>query len=300
MQLPVIYARELTGKLVFQTSSGGPIMVYELKTGKSRQLTTGLDPAISPDGQTVAFIRDDGGDSGLYLIGVDGGAEHRIFAENKLRTPAWSPDGARIAFSRVAGQGKCRDVGHGVCLPDAPWLGQFPLRYFDLRSLSRVDAAGGNFRDIPAEKAAFAPDWGTAGIVYQSKDGIQVTDDGPDAMTRPLLDNFRYSDPAWRPDGKALLFVSMEKDHREIFRANADGSGVTPLTHPPGALLTQAVQHVAPAWSPDGKHILFLSNLAGDWAFTVMDADGRNQRKLAIDIPITYRYQGEQVVSWGK
>ena len=291
----------LTGKLVFQTASGGPIMVYDLATEKSRQLTTGMDPAISPDGQTVAFIRDGGGDSGLYLIGIDGGSERRIFTESKLRTPAWSPDGAWIAFSRVTGQGQCRDVGHGVCLPDAPWLGQFPLRVFDLRGLSRVDAAGGSFTDISALEGAFAPDWGEAGILYQSPAGLQVTGAGPDAATRPLLDNFRYQDPAWSPDSSALLFVSLEKDHREIFRANADGSGVVALTHPADPILhPEPVQHVAPAWSPDGKHILFLSNPSGDWAFYVMDAEGRNQRRLPIDLPVTYRYQGEQVVDWGR
>ena len=291
----------LTGTLVFQTSSGGPIMAYDLATGASRRLTTGMDPAISPDGKTVAFVRDGGGDSGLYLIDMDGGNERRILAQPGLRAPAWSPDGERIAFSRVVGQGRCRAVGHGVCLPDAPWLDQFPLKVFDLRGLSSVDRDGGAFRDLPSEKGANAPDWGDAGVLYHAANGIQLTADSPDAENRALIADIRASDPAWRPDGSAVVFVRLEKDHREIMRANGDGSGVVPLTRPGDFIENpRAIQHVAPVWSPDGRWILYLSDESGDWAFYVMDANGRNVRKLPIDIPIEYRFQGEQVVDWGE
>jgi len=291
----------LTGKLVFQTSSGGPILVYDLKTGGVRQLTTGMHPAISPDGRTVAFIRDGGGDSGLYLIGIDGSNERRIFIAGQLRTPAWSPDGSRIVFSRITGQTQCRDVGYGMCLPDSPWLVQFPLRVTEVRGLSSVDANGGSFTDLPSDRQAYAPDWGVNGVVYQSQSGLQITNDGPGATSHPLLTDARYRDPAWRPDGSSVAFVSLEKDHREIFRVNPDGSGMVALTHPGDFIENpRAIQHVAPAWSPDGKHIVYLSDADGDWALYVMDANGGNQRKLPIKTAIDYQFQGEQVVDWGR
>ncbi len=294
-------AAGLSGKLVFQTSSGGPIMVYDLASGALRQLTTGMHPAVSPDGRIVAFIRDDGGDSGLYLIGIDGSNERRIFIANQLRTPSWSPDGTYIVFSRVTGQEKCRDVGYGICMPDSPWLARFPLKVTDVRGLSRVDVNGGSFADVPSEKQAYASDWGIDGIVYQSQSGLKITRDGASDADHPLLTDPRYQDPVWRPDGSAIAFVSLEKDHREIFRVNADGSGLVALTHPGDFIENpRAVQHVSPAWSPDGKSIVYLSDLDGDWALYVMNADGSNQRKLPINTPITYIYQGEQVVSWGR
>jgi len=298
----------LSGKLVFQESSGGPINIYDLASGKLRKLTHGMDPAISPDGKTVAFMRDSGNDHGLYLIDIDGGNERRIRDEGKLRAPAWSPDGENIVFSRVTGEGKCRDVGHGICIPDIPGpcypgypcIKDFPLRTFDLRGLSQIDGNGGQFTDAPTTRDAKSPDWSEGGIVYQSRNGLEVTDVYEGAQTRSVISEFRYQDPNWQPGGKRIAFHSQEKDHWEIFRTNPDGSGLVALTTPPSALRTEPVHNVAPAWSPDGKHIIFLSNRSGKWAFYTMDADGRNQRRLNVGAPVDYRFQSEQVVGWGR
>ena len=103
----------LTGKLVFQERSGGRIYVYDLATGSQRVLTTGADPALNPDGRTVAFWRENGGDHSLYLIDIDGTNERRIYTNGRpLRAPHWSPDGSKIVFSRVNGEEHCRDVGY--------------------------------------------------------------------------------------------------------------------------------------------------------------------------------------------
>ncbi|MBK8049551.1 MAG: SH3 domain-containing protein [Anaerolineales bacterium] len=48
----------LQGTLVFQQSRGGMISAYNQDTGSLTPLTNGSDPAISPDGSAVAFVRD--------------------------------------------------------------------------------------------------------------------------------------------------------------------------------------------------------------------------------------------------
>jgi Tol biopolymer transport system component/uncharacterized protein YraI len=295
-------AAGLTGTLVFQERSGGRIYVYDLANGSQRAVTTGADPALSPDGRTVAFWRENGGDHSLYLIDIDGTNERRIYTNGKpLRAPHWSPDGSKIVFSRVNGEEHCRDVGYNICMPDKfPYNLMFPLRLIDTWGLTRVDRDGGSYQDLAAVTNALTPDWTVSGIFYGGS-GLQVTQDVPgESQNRVVLGEYRYQDPAAQPGGDRIVFHSLEKDHWEIFTANTDGSNVTALTRPATTLYTPLPHNVAPVWSPDGQYIVFLSNRTGQWRFWAMNPDGSGQRQLPIDVPIEYNYQAEQVVSWGK
>lgn len=289
--------------LVFQASSGGMIYAYNLAQDALWSLTTGMDPALSPDGQTVAFVRE-GGENGLYLVGIDGSNLRRIYGGGEgLRSPAWSSDGRQIVFSRVTGDFACREVPGGSCLSDNPFLSELPLVGKDVRGLSVVDADGNNFRDLPALTTAEAPSWGQAGIIYASRAGLQITQDAPGATTRPLVDSFKAQDPAWSPDGSRVVFQSKEGDHREIFVVNADGSGAQPLTRPADLLAKEYAQNVAPVWSQDGRQIAFLSNRSDDggvgaWGIWLMDGDGSNLRRLSVDVALDYRFQAEQALAW--
>jgi TolB protein len=59
---------------------------------------------------------------------------------------------------------------------------------------------------------------------------------------------------------------------------------------------------VAPAWSPDGRHIVFLSDRDGLWRIYVMLADGTRQRGLFEDrldhLGIRYEWATERAISW--
>ncbi|MBX3011936.1 MAG: PD40 domain-containing protein [Caldilineaceae bacterium] len=302
----------LQGKLVFQSSFGGPIYLYELASGALRQLTTGFDPALSPDGQQVVFTRG-GGDNGIYVINVDGSNEHKIWGERELlRSPKWSPDGEWIVFVRGDEFEPCfvyADNGRCYREPLFPGGNAYanPQSKNHIEKLARVDRNGGNYRDLATLEQAMAPDWNSGGIVYQSSGGLQITSDQAEDTNRKLYFEIQrqyHQDPDWQPGGGRVVFQQRQGSHWQLFAINPDGNGLTAFTRPATALVDTMPSSVAPAWSPDGQYIVFLSNRtesneAGAWRLWVMNADGSNQRPLPITVALDYGFATEQVVDWG-
>ena len=96
------------GTIVFQTASGGPIYAANADGSALRYLTPGMDPALSPDGRTVAFTRwnsTGGGLGGVWSIGVDGKGEQQIAGDaQQPKSPTWSADGKSIVVQHAAGR----------------------------------------------------------------------------------------------------------------------------------------------------------------------------------------------------
>jgi len=97
-----------------------------------------------------------------------------------------------------------------------------------------------------------------------------------DPASRPTWAYWAPS-PAWSPDGSKIAFASDRDGAFELYVMNADGSGVTRLTHDVGF-------QGGPAWSPDGTRISFNCTVEpGNWDVCAIDADGAHVTRLTTD-----------------
>jgi len=109
-------------------------------------------------------------------------------------------------------------------------------------------------------------------------------------------------DPDWSPSEDKIVFVSKDiKDNptdavsAEIYVIDADGKGK------PIRLTNNHEEERAPAWSPDGKHILFMCRRGGrDFEICIMNADGSGQIQLTDntvpDLTASWSPDGRKIV----
>jgi len=277
----------VSGRIVLQTSSGGSIVTVNADGTQATTLTSGLDPAWSPDGKQIAFTRWSEPQQGVYVMDADGGNMRLIYQINGAKNPIWSPDGTKIAFTSVYKQERRQ-----------PRFGDGPATVTDYWRISVVDVATGQKTDVmlDGDQQAFTPSWRRDGLfVYKGARGLFATTETgwPTALTSNPL----HASPAWSPDGTKIVFMIEQHDHWDIAVINGDGGGLAYLTSTSPVIGTRPVNNVAPTWSPDGSMIAFLSDRDGDWRVYVMNANGSQQRTL-LDVPIVYEYAAERVLSW--
>jgi TolB protein len=235
--------------LVFARHSGAKIqlVLLDVKSGKERRLTKGDNPEYdavwSPDGKRLAFAFDktspNQGDIDVHLIDADGKNQKPLaVSQGKLsheESPAWSPDGKRVAYSSTR-DGNQELYVIGIDGKNAKRLTNDPA----------IDAHPAWSPD--GKRLAFATNrWGDLEIAVLELSTSTVT-----RLTHNKgLDDY----PAWSPDGKHIAWTSSRRGNFEIFVMHADGTNQRNATDNP------AIDNF-PAWTPDGR-LTFVSNRSG-------------------------------------
>ncbi len=224
--------------------------------GPVRPVTTdpGLEmqPALSPDGRTLAYVAGPIGQFKLYVRSLSGGTPIQVAKdfEPEQQTPAWSPDGTRLLFSAEDG------------LYAVPGLGGTPRR---------VATAG------------FNPGWSPDGksIAYSVGDTLLVRGvDGGEP--RVLATGLDLHSPAWSPDGRLVGFVSTNSGYW-VGASNLGNLAPSILMvvkaegGEPVRLTGRKFLAMSPQWLPDSRHLLFMSTQDGGRDLYSQEIDGNGR-----------------------
>ncbi|MEV7889561.1 cell wall-binding repeat-containing protein [Streptomyces sp. NPDC002817] len=220
-------------------------------------------------GDQMAFVRPDGSSwSQFHPTGHQG---------------AWSADGSQIAFVNPhddhlrTAWADSEDTGVDFAMPSGSgWHPADPTFWYGGGDI--VFTAGGRLRLTAADgtrmpKALFGtdvdgcdsePSGAVNGMLAFVRTGtscgtagapaVWVYDGRSGAFTK-LADDAK--DPSISPDGRSVAFTRSVDGHRQLFKVNTDGTGLTQLT-------TDAVDHHRPAWSPQGNRIAYDVYISGD------------------------------------
>jgi eukaryotic-like serine/threonine-protein kinase len=213
-----------------------------------------LFPVWSPKGSTLAYVTDRSGRKEIWLRGAEDGTDRPLVTQHDfpddqtlwLMTPAISPDGGRIAYSRISN----KHVGE---LWISPMAGGSPLRIGNPKAYE------------------ISPAWSPDGkwLTYFSSDNglLKVAVGGSDPPVSLGFSSGCENAAQWSPDGGWI--------------ACATGDGVVLLSPDGKDRRTIGNRRAFIAWSRDGREIYALGRIAGGkWRFGAIDAKTGAERTI--------------------
>lgn len=251
MLLDVQRARSLDGLEVIGAGSSVAGVAHRIADWIHMTLT-GVRGAFST---RIAFVAKRNGRYELHVADATGQRSTVALASwHPILSPAWSPDGKRLAYVSLESKK--------------------PVVYVhDLVSGQRAVLA--NFRGSNS-----APAWSPDGrhlAVVLTKDGTSrlylMTADG--RIVRPLADSISIdTEPRFSPDGRQVYFTSDRGGSPQIYRVGAAGGDVERITF-------EGDYNTTPRLSPDGRWLAYVSKHEASFRLAILDLASRQVQYLA-------------------
>jgi len=266
--------------IAFSSDRSGSYDIWVMAADGSepRVLTTSLgndhSPTWSPEGKRIAFVSDREGGAGLYSITFEGVSE-RLMAplEGAIAGPSWSKDGRQIAFvetTRDGSQLKLMDASSNVISTlsaknedvfpfRAGWMGN-EVFYTADAAIKRLSTSKPKAKPTESSFSAIVP---ISRPAYTRK-----TFDFASTAQRQVKG---VRGPQVSPDGRRVVFSALG----DIWLTDATKSKTKPER-----MTNDAFLDFDPAWSRDGKFIVYVSDRSGKTELWLRDLKANQDRQL--------------------
>ena len=239
---------------IFLRGDTGPSLDWQ-----HRQLTSARgwqgEPAVSPNGQLIAYVSEQSGNRDLWVIDASGGGQPLQLTSNhrSVSAPSWYPDGSTIAFVAM-------DNGTS--------------------RIWRIPALGGTAVPVLSNGyfPAISPDASKIAFAREGPSGflriwVSFVDDPSSAwmITSDDTGLWNHRHPSWSPDGSEICYAGF----KDLWVISKEGTDARRITH-------DRRTSRFPRWWPNGRFVVHSSLRQGSRALWKVSSRGGEPARLSL------------------